>query len=58
MFKLQSWAVKFIWHVISVGVSRFDIDKELENVDKVEEPKANGVESKSSIKIQPVPTKG
>ena len=44
--------------MFSIRVWRFNIDKELENVDKVEEPKANGVENKSSIKIQPVPTKG
>ena len=39
-------------------VSRFDVDKELENVDKMDQPKENGVENKSPTKIQPVATKG
>ena len=45
-------------------LSRFDIDKELENMDKKEdmdkkeELKSELSNGKSSIKIQPVPTKG
>jgi hypothetical protein len=41
-------------------IYRFDIAKELENVDKKQEaPKPNlGTESKTSIKIQPVSNKG
>ena len=46
-------------YFLQTFICRVDVDKELENADKNEEPsKPKSVEIKKTIKIKPVSTKG